>query len=62
MLAGLPPDVEWTHFIRNEEHFAVPSRSIRDRVLHCADCRQPQIWTPHGWECGNDHCPAKEQP
>lgn len=58
MLPGLPPDVEWTHFIRDEEHFAVPSRSIRDRRLMCATCRQPQVYD-HGWHCGNTYCPSR---
>lgn len=58
MLPGLPDHTEWTHFIRDEEHFAVPSKSIRERRLMCAVCRQPQRWygPVWGWMCANEHC------
>jgi hypothetical protein len=59
MLPGLPPDVEWTHFIRDEEHFAVPCKSIRDRILYCAVCRRRQAFGPAGWYCPNIHCATK---
>ena len=56
LFPGLPHGVEWSHYVKDEEHFAVPCRSIRDRILRCAVCRQPQVWHRDGWVCVNPHC------
>ncbi len=68
MLPGMTPDVEWVHVLRSRDgecgdHFAVPCRSIRDRVLMCADCRRPQTWQgPYwGWFCTNPYCPGVDK-
>jgi len=69
MLPGLPPDTEWTHYVRCDladpdsgVHDAVPARSIRDRILRCAICRQRQAYQHMvGWICSNEHCPGVDK-
>lgn len=59
-LFGDATKVIWHHFVRplpGEGHQAVPLSGIRQRVLLCADCRQPQtFYFREGWRCDNDYC------
>lgn len=58
LIEGLPSEVSWSHYVRDDEHFAVPSEGVRERKLICAVCRQPQRWQGPvwGWMCVNTHC------
>jgi hypothetical protein len=59
LIDGLPSEILWTHYVRDDEHFAVPSESIRERFLYCASCRRRQVLGPAGWYCANIRCPSR---